>query len=290
RLESALMAIDLLLCNDKDEAYKMAENLRKINEERKSITNKGTEDVKLQIEETDLKKDKVLVVFEEDIHESVAGIVAGRIKEVYNKPTIVLTKSLDGAKGSGRSIEQYNIFEELNNCKDLLKGFGGHPMAAGLSLSIDNIKSLRFKLNNITILTEEDFYKRRYIDIVFPISSLNDKIMEDLNLLEPFGMGNPKPSFGVKELKIKKLYKYGAKGNVLKFNLHDNKNTYIDGVIFNDTIKFEDSIISKYGEDELERLYKGKENNVDLDIIYYPSYNDYNGRRSIQITIESYRV
>lgn len=290
RLESALLAIDLLLCKDKTLAYEMAENLRSINEDRKAITNTGIENVKDQIEETSLKEDKVLVIFEPEIHESVAGIIAGRIKEMYHKPTIVLTKSLDGAKGSGRSIEEYNIFEELNKCKEILRGFGGHPMAAGLSLDIDNIEGLRIKLNAITSLTEEDLFKKIHIDLVLPISFLNDKLMNDLNLLEPFGKGNSKPLFGDKGLKIKKLYKYGAKGNVLKFNLYDNKDKLIDALIFNDTSKFEQEVIERYGNEELQKLYNGKDNSIILDIIYYPSYNDYNGKRSIQITIESYRL
>ncbi|OLS01673.1 single-stranded-DNA-specific exonuclease RecJ [Tissierella creatinophila] len=290
RLETALLALDLLLCKDEITAYEIAENLRALNEERKAITNIGIEGVKQQIEETKLKKDKVLLVFVPDIHESVAGIVAGRIKEMYNKPTIVLTKSVDGVKGSGRSIDVYNLFEELNECKELLKGFGGHPMAAGLSLHRDNIENLRTKLNNITSLKEEDFYKKIYIDLVLPISFLNDSVMEDLNLLEPFGKGNSKPLFGEKNLSIKKLYKYGEKKNVLKFNLYDNKSTYIDALIFNNTLNFEESIISKYGNEELEKLYRGEENNISLDIIYYPSYNHYNGKTTIQITIESYRI
>lgn len=290
RLETALLALDLLLCKDKIRAYEIAENLRALNEERKAITNIGIEGVKQQIEQTKLKKDKVLVVFVPDIHESVAGIVAGRIKEMYNKPTIVLTKSVDGVKGSGRSIDVYNLFEELNECKELLKGFGGHPMAAGLSVHREDIENLRAKLNNITSLKEEDFYKKIYIDLVLPISFLNDSVMEDLNLLEPFGKGNSKPLFGEKDLSIKKLYKYGEKKNVLKFNLYDNKSTYIDALIFNNTLNFEESIISKYGNEELEKLYRGEENNISLDIIYYPSYNHYNGKTSIQITIESYRI
>lgn len=290
RLETALLAIDLLLSEDKKKATEIAENLRELNEERKSITNIGIENIKSQIKDTELNKDKVLIVFEPNIHESVAGIIAGRIKEMYNKPTIVLTKSLTGVKGSARSIEEYNIFEELNACKELLIGFGGHPMAAGLSLDIADIDKLRIKLNAITDLSEEDFYKKIYIDMVLPIESLNDSLMKDLNLLEPFGKGNSKPLFGDKHLKIKKLFKYGAKENVLKFNLYDNKGTYIDGLIFNDTISFEDAIVSKYGKETLDKLYRGQENNVSLDIIYYPSYNDYNGKRTIQITIESFRI
>ena len=290
RLDTALLALELLLCRDETKAYEIAEKLRSLNEERKTITNIGIENIQKKIEETSLKEDKVIVVFEPEVHESVAGIIAGRIKDQYNKPTIVLTKSIDGAKGSGRSIEGYNIFEELNQCKELFKDFGGHPMAAGLSLDLENIELLRNKLNSITTLNEEDFYRKIYIDLVLPISFLNDNLMKDLNKLEPFGKGNSKPLFGDKALIIKKLYKYGAKGNVLKFNLYDNKNTYIDAVIFNDTLNFEDSITSKYGEEELQRLYRGEKNNVSLDIIYYPSYNHYNGRTSIQITIQSYRV
>ena len=290
RLESALLALDLLLCKSKIESYEKAENLRKLNEDRKSITNIGIEDVKKQIEEKGLKNDKVLVVFVPNIHESVAGIIAGRIKDMYNKPTIVLTKSKYGVKGSARSIDEYNIFEELNECKDLLTEFGGHPMAAGLSLNLDDIENLRTKLNKQTTLTEDDFHKKIYIDLVLPLSFLSDSVMEDLNLLEPFGKGNSKPLFGDKGLSIKKLYKYGAEGNVLKFNLYDNKSTYIDGLIFNNTLSFEESIISKYGNEELQKLYRGENNNISLDIIYYPSYNHYNGKTSIQITIESYRV
>lgn len=290
RLDTALLALELLLCRDETKVYEIAEKLRSLNEERKTITNIGIENIQKKIEETSLKEDKVIVVFEPEVHESVAGIIAGRIKDQYNKPTIVLTKSIDGAKGSGRSIEGYNIFEELNQCKELFKDFGGHPMAAGLSLDLENIELLRNKLNSITTLNEEDFYRKIYIDLVLPISFLNDNLMKDLNKLEPFGKGNSKPLFGDKALIIKKLYKYGAKGNVLKFNLYDNKNTYIDAVIFNDTLNFEDSITSKYGEEELQRLYRGEKNNVSLDIIYYPSYNHYNGRTSIQITIQSYRV
>lgn len=290
RLESALKALELLTSKDKAVATQIAEELRALNEERKAITNLGIENVKTQIKDTSLKNDKILVVYEPNIHESVAGIVAGRIKDMYNKPTIVLTESTDSVKGSGRSIEEYNIFEGLNAYRDLLLRFGGHPMAAGLSLDYDNIDKLRKSLNLSTNLNEEDLYRKVYIDMVLPIKFLNDNLMEDLNLLQPFGKGNSKPLFGDKEVKIKKLYKYGEKGNVLKFNLYDGKGVFIDGVAFNHTENFEEAIISKYGHEELEKLYRGKENNILLDIIYYPAYNEYMGRKSIQVTIESYRV
>lgn len=290
RLESALVALELLLTEDKSKAMKIAKDLKALNEERKNLTGKGFEDIVSQIEEEGLNQNKILVVYDENIHESVAGIIAGRIKDSYNKPTIVLTKSSDGVKGSGRSIKEYNIFEELNKSRDLLSNFGGHPMAAGLSLKEKNILPLRERLNNITTLTEEDIYKKIYIDLALPISFLNDNFMDDLKSLEPFGKGNAKPLFGDKGLKIKKLFKFGKEGNVLKFNLYNGRRTYIDAVLFNDTSNFEEMLTEKYGERELQKLYKGVDNDICLDLIYYPKYNEYRGRKTIQIIIESYRI
>lgn len=290
RLESALIALELLLTEDKSKAMKIAKDLKALNEERKNLTGKGFEDIVSQIEEEGLNQNKILVVYDEDIHESVAGIIAGRIKDSYNKPTIVLTKSSDGVKGSGRSIKEYNIFEELNKSRDLLSNFGGHPMAAGLSLKEKNILPLRERLNNITTLTEEDIYKKIYIDLALPIAFLNDSFMDDLKKLEPFGKGNAKPLFGDKKLKIKKLFKFGKEGNVLKFNLYNGRRTYIDAVLFNDTSNFEEMLTEKYGGRELQKLYKGVDNDICLDLIYYPKYNEYRGRKTIQIIIESYRI
>lgn len=290
RLESAYRALELFLCQDKAEALKIAKYLREVNDERKSLTIAGCESVVAQIENSSIKDDKILLVYEPDIHESVAGIIAGRVKETYNKPTIVLTDGQDGVKGSARSIEEYNIFEELSRCKDLLNRFGGHPMAAGLSLDKKNIDILRDRLNSLSKLTEDNFVKKVFIDMALPIEYINYKLIEDLNSLEPFGMGNTKPIFGDKNLKIKRMFKFGNNNNVIKLILESKKGIIVDGIIFYDDGSFEESIINRYGEDELERVLKGMDNNISLDIIYYPSINEYMGKTSIQIVIQGYRI
>src|SRR5699024_7953553 len=275
RLETASTAVELLLSRDELEAKNKAQELKKLNDERKDLTEKGLESIIEKIENSSLKDDKVLIIYEPDIHESVAGIIAGRVKDIYYKPTIVLTQGEEGIKGSGRSIEEYNIFEELTQCKDLLDNFGGHPMAAGLSLQYDNIKYLKNKLNDITTLTDEDLIRKIYIDLGLPIDYINYKLIEELSILEPFGKGNSRPVFGEKELKIKKMFKLGVNQNVLKFIFQSKKGMTIEGILFNNVSDFEDSIIEKYGEEVLDKLYKGIDNNVFVDIIYYPSINEY---------------
>ena len=290
RLESAYRAVELLLCKDMTEALKIAKYLREVNDERKSLTKRGYEKVVLQIDGSPIKKHKILLIYDPDIHESVAGIIAGRVKEAYNKPTIILTNGQDGVKGSARSIDEYNIFEELSKCKSLLNRFGGHPMAAGLSLEKENIDLLRERLNSLSDLTEDNFIKKIYIDMALPIDYINYKLIEDLNALEPFGMGNSKPLFGDRGLKIRRMFKFGNNNNVIKLILESKKGTILDGIIFNDDGSFEETIIDKYGTDELERVLKGMDNNISLDIIYYPNINEYMGKTSIQIIIQGYRI
>ena len=204
RLDSALYALKLLLCEDVVLAYEIAKNLRDLNEDRKNLTSSGVEMVINQIEKKNMNDNKVLVVYEPEVHESIAGIIAGRIKDRYNKPTIVLTKGNEGVKGSARSIEDYNMFEELSKCKNLLNKFGGHPMAAGLSLDEDKIEALRKRLNEFTSLTDEDLIPKVYIDMELPIEYISYKLIEEIKILEPFGKGNSKPLFGGKKLKIQR--------------------------------------------------------------------------------------
>lgn len=289
RLDTAYIALELLLSEDELDAKTKAQELKRLNDERKYLTEKGTENIIDIIESTSLKDDKILIVYNPDIHESVAGIIAGRIKDIYYKPTIVLTQGRKGIKGSGRSIKEYNIFEELTKCKELLDVFGGHPMAAGLSLDYSKIDPLRNKLNNISNLTEDDLIRKVYIDLGLPIEYVNYKLIEELSILEPFGKGNPKPIFGEKNLRINRLFKLGINKNVLKMMLESSKGTIIEGILFNDITSFEDSIINKYGEEILDNMYKGIDNNCLVDIIYYPSINEYMGKTNIQIIIENYR-
>lgn len=289
RLDTALYALEMLLTEDIQLAYEMAQNLRELNDDRKDMTSDGVVKVVNQIEEGNLQKCKILVIYEPTIHESIAGIIAGRIKDKYNKPTIVLTRGNEGVKGSARSIEEFNMFEELSKCKDLLNRFGGHPMAAGLSLDEANINELRVRLNDLTILSDEDLIPKIYIDMELPIEYINYKLIEDIKILEPFGKGNSKPLFGDKKLRIQKGTILGAKKNVLKLNLVSSKGQRIEGLLFNEINSFIDIIENNYGKDQLEKMYKGIENNISVDILYYPDINSYMGNITLQVIIKNYR-
>ena len=290
RLDSAMKALELLLSEDPKEASILAKELRGLNEERKQMTQDGVETIIEAIENSDLKEDKVIVIYEPSIHESIAGIIAGRIKERYHRPTIVLTEGKDGVKGSGRSIESYNMFEELTSSKDILNRFGGHPMAAGLTLDKENIDNLRNRLNQVTRLTEEDLIPRVYIDMQLPLEYLSFELLDELKVLEPYGKGNSKPIFGEKELRLRKGAVLGVNKNVLKLNLQSKENKSIEGIFFGDIPGFEESIKSIYGEDELNKLYNGIDNRIEIDILYYPTINEYMGRSTLQANIQSYRM
>lgn len=290
RLDSALIALELLLSEDFDHASLLAKELRELNEERKQMTKDGVEKIINIIENSKIKEDRVLVIYEPEIHESIAGIIAGRIKEKYNRPTLVLTQGKEGVKGSGRSIEGYNMFVELSGCKELLLKFGGHPMAAGLTLEDVNIDKLRKKLNTNTSLTDDDLIPRIYIDMRLPLDYISFKLINELKLLEPFGKGNNKPIFGEKNLKINQGFILGAKKNVLKLVLENENKKMIEGIIFGDIITFENLINATYGRNELDKIYKGVSNNIKLDILYYPTVNEYNGYSNLQVIIESYRI
>lgn len=288
RLESATDALKLLLMEDPAEAREIARNLRLLNEERKSMTELGIDRIMKQIESSIIKEDKILVVFDSQIHESIAGIVAGRIKDFYYKPTIVLTESKDGVKGSGRSIVDYNLYEELVKCKHLLGRFGGHPMAAGVSLDEKNIDLLRNELNKNTNLTEEQLIPKIYIDMALSIDYINYNLVDELNLLEPFGKGNPKPVFGDRHLRISRGFALGVNKNVIKLILK-SKNSTIEGIIFEDVKNFEEKVILEYGKRELENIYKGIENSFFIDILYNPDINKFRGKTTLQVIIQSYR-
>ncbi len=289
RLESAILALELLMEEEEDKSIEMAKNLRNINEERKKMTQDGLQKVMEIIEKSSMKEDKILVIYEPEIHESIAGIIAGRIKELYYKPTIVLTKGLEGVKGSARSIEEYNMFEEMTKCKDILNRFGGHPMAAGLSLDEENISILRENLNSYTTLTAEDLIPKIYIDMGLPMEYINYELVNDLKTLEPFGKGNPKPIFGEKNLKINKLSVLGKNKNVLKLEIESKVGTTMEAMYFGDVETFQNTLIEKYGNEEMDKLYKGIKNQVLIDIIYNPNINEYMGNSKLQLIIQKFR-
>lgn len=289
RLDSAKKGLELLLMEDDEEAKNLAQEIVDLNDARKNMTKEGVDRAINIIDSTDINNDKILVVYIPDIHESLAGIVAGRVKEQYNKPTIILTKSEEGVKGSARSIEEYNMFEGLLACKELLDKFGGHPMAAGLSLQEDKVDELRKALNNKCELTDEDLTRKIMIDSSLPLEYLNLHLIEELNVLEPFGKGNSKPVFGVRDAKITKAILLGKDKNVLKLKLLTNNNITIDAMIFNDLENFESKIIEKYGNEELDNLYNKSNNNIPMDFTFYPSINEWNGNKSIQIVVNGIR-
>ena len=289
RLDTAKKAIKLLSTNDYEEAAYLAKELKELNDERKDLTSKGLDKAIEIIESSDLKNDRVLVVYLPDCHESLAGIIAGRIKEKYYKPTIVLTDAKDCAKGSCRSIEAYNIFEELQKCSDLLLKFGGHPMAAGLSLSKENIDCFRIKLNANCNLTSEDIIPKISIDVLLPLGYLNESLIDELRVIEPCGKANEKPVFADKDIIVNRIRKLGKNQNVLKLNITNKYNKTLDAMYFGDVESFEEYMASKFGQSELEKAYKGLQNDIRLSIIYYPDINEYNGIKTLQINIKEYQ-
>lgn len=290
RLDTAKKGIRLLLAEYKEEANEIAQDLKSLNDERKDMTVESVEEAKLQVETTSIKEDKVLVVYLPECHESIAGIVAGRVRDAYNKPTIILTKSDKAVKGSSRSIEAYNMFKELTKSKEYLVQFGGHPMAAGLSLEEENISSLRSSLNEQTRLTEKDLLAKVSIDIVLPIGYVTEDLIEELNVLEPFGKGNPKPVFAEREIKVIRAFLLGKNKNVLKFNIINKFGKKMDAMYFGDTEKFLDGLRDRFGDSQVDKMFMNMENDVTFNITYYPNINEYNGNRNLQIIISNYLI
>lgn len=290
RLRSAEMALSLLLCKDPKEALDLALHLKELNEERKDMTAKGVEDAIALVESSERKKDKVLVVYLPGCHESLAGIIAGRVREKYNKPVFILTDSEDGGlKGSGRSIEAYSMFEEMTKVKDLMSKYGGHPMAAGLSLPKENLEPFRQELNRLSTLTEKDFIEKVLIDIPMPISYITEHLVEELSLLEPFGTANEKPLFAQKNLSILNARILGANRNVLKMKVADETGYQMEGIYFGNIPEFNEYVSSQFGENELEYIYQGRVNSVRMSFTYYPGINEFRGVKTLQLVIRNYQ-
>lgn len=289
RLDTVKIALDLLSETDETKAAIMAQELKELNESRKSLTVAGFEQAVEKIEGSSLKDDKVLLVLLDDCHESLVGIIAGRIKEKYHKPTLVFTRVEDGfIKGSGRSIEAYNMFMELTRQKVLLARFGGHPMAAGLTLLEANLEELRKNLNEAAALTEEDFIPVVRIDVPMPIGYVTMDFIHQLELLEPFGKGNTKPVFAQKHFRILKARVLGKNRNVLKMLVIDDNQTTADAIYFGDIPAFEAFIEEEFGALQKKLMFEGKSNSVELSMTYYPDINEYMGTKSIQMVVTGY--
>ncbi len=276
RLQTAKLALRLLQAGTKEEADRLAEELKELNDMRKDMTARGEAEAVRQVEEQ-YGEDKVLVVFLPECHESLAGIIAGRVREKFHKPALVLTKSQEAegmAKGSGRSIEQYHMFQGLCEVADLLPKFGGHPMAAGLSIEEKNIEEFRRRLNENARLTEEDFIPRIWIDVPMPFEYVTEGLIKEFQSLEPFGQGNEKPLFAQKNLLIRSARVFGRNRNVVKLSLVTETGVPVDGILFGD------------GDAFLEKQ-AGKER---MDMVYYPDVNEYNGTRTLQAVIKKYKL
>lgn len=272
RLDTAARSLELLLADNMEDAMKLADDLYDLNQSRKAMTEQGKEQAIQSIEENNLGKDRVLVVYLPDCHESLAGIIAGRIREAYNKPVFVLTKGADGVKGSGRSIEAYSMYEELVKCSDLLTQFGGHPMAAGLSMKEKNVELFRRRLNDNCTLTEQDLIPKIMIDVPMPISYLSKKLTEQLKVLEPFGKGNSKPLFAQKNLRAVGIRVFGRNRNVAKMLLIDGNGIKMDAVYFGEAQEFVDFVQA----------------HDTISVTYYPEINVFQGRENLQVVIKNY--
>lgn len=273
RLDTAKRALELLNASNRREAVTLAADLKELNDSRKEMTEEGVEEAVRQIESSSWKDDQVLVVYLPECHESIAGIIAGRIKERYYRPTFVLTKAETGVKGSGRSIEAYDMFAEMSRCRELFTKFGGHKLAAGLSLEEENVEAFRKRINELADLTEEDLQMKVSIDMRLPFPYINEELIHELKILEPFGKGNGKPLFAESKLRVIQPRIFGKNRNVLKCRLEDQQGNQMEAVYFGEV------------EDCLQQMEKKQI----MSFTYYPTVNEYMGKRTIQLTIVNYQ-
>ncbi|MCD7835003.1 MAG: DHH family phosphoesterase [Lachnospiraceae bacterium] len=317
RLDTAKRSLRLLLSETEEEAEELAAQLKELNDERKAMTEEAEKAACALIESDErYQKDRVLVVYLPECHESIAGIVAGRLRERYYKPTFVLTdaktpeedaeheageaadepgageacaKDTGVAKGSGRSIEAYSMFEEMVKCQDLFLKFGGHPMAAGFSLEKNRISDMRRRLNENCTLTEDELAEKVSIDVAMPINYISSKVVEELSLLEPFGKGNEKPLFADTSLFVVSARILGKNKNVVKMRVQNRQGYTMDALLFGDPEPFQAYLRQKFGEKEVQNVFSGRSNRIHMDFTYYPSIDEYMGRTSLQIVIKNYR-
>ncbi|BAK80972.1 single-stranded-DNA-specific exonuclease RecJ [Candidatus Arthromitus sp. SFB-rat-Yit] len=292
RLDSGMKGLDILLCDDKEKAYELASEIKDLNDKRKSMTLEGfVESLKI-IKEENYLNSNVIVIYNENIHESIAGIIAGRIKERFYKPTIVLTKGEGCCKGSARSIEGINIFDLISENRDLLEAFGGHPMAAGLSIKEENINLFRDRLNKSSRIDKDKYINTVYIDIFCPIQEIDYDFVKDLDKLEPFGKSNLKPVIGDKHLRVYSIKRIGKNKNYISIKLISTDDKIFDFVYFGDAEEFDKSFSNSYSRVELERLYSGKcnmNNQFFIDVLYEVSIDNYNFSEMIKYFLLKYR-
>ena len=274
KLDTAKRALALLRAKTEREADMLAGDLKALNESRRDMTDRVVDEAMAKVEQTDIRGDKVLVIYLPDCHESLAGLVAGRVRENYYRPVFVLTDSEDGVKGSGRSIESYSMYEELTGCGDLLTKFGGHPMAAGLSLDKENVEKFKRRLNDQCTLSEEELTEKVVIDMELPFAAITEQFIEELEYMEPFGKGNTKPVFAARGVAMQHVKIIGKNKNVAKATAIDVAGNRMEAICFHDAQEF------------AERCER---NNGKMSITFYPGINEFRGERKIQIVITHYR-
>ena len=289
RLDTAKRALELLRAGTQKEADILAGDLKALNDSRKDMTEEAVKQAEEQVETTTISKDKVLVVYLPDCHESLAGIVAGRIRENYYKPVFVLTDTEEGVKGSGRSIDGYHMYEELNKCKELLTKFGGHRLAAGLSLPKENVGKFREMLNKKCTLTEEEMKEKVTIDMEMSFGCVTEGLVKELELLEPFGKGNTKPVFAARDVTLLGARILGKDRNVLKLQVQDVNGCRIEAMLFHHADDFLGKLEEQYGKTEVEALLKGRGRQIRISMTYYPDINEYMGKKTPQIVVTHYR-
>ncbi len=288
RLDTAERALSMFRTKDQAQAVTIAGELKALNDSRKEMTLFGTAQAMDQIENTPIRDDKVLVVFLPDCHESLAGIIAGRVRERYHRPVFVLTRSEEGVKGSGRSIEAYHMYDKMSECKELYTKYGGHKMAAGVSMPEENVEAFRAFLNAHSGLKEEDLVEVIHIDVPMPMSYVTPELVRQLSLLEPFGNGNPKPVFAQKNVRVCRGRILGKNKNVGKYRVADEVGREYDMMYFGDLERWHAFLAAHFGQEEADRLYYGGSSAIVISVIYYPDINVYRGREELQIVMQDY--
>ncbi len=288
RLDTARRALRMFVTDDRAEAATIAGELKELNDSRKSMTLQGTQRAVEMIEGSDMRRDKVLVVYLPDCHESLAGIIAGRLRERYCRPVFVLTDSEDGVKGSGRSIEAYHMYDRMSECKELYTKYGGHRMAAGVSMPPENVDLFRRYLNGHCGLSEEDFEEKICIDVPMPMSYVTADFVRQLAVLEPFGNGNPKPVFAQRNLRLISGRILGRNSNVGKYVVEDGDGRQFEMMYFGDLERWHGFLRENFGPEACGRLYRGVGGGMCIHVIYYPDLNVYQGRERLQMVMQDY--
>lgn len=289
RLDTARRALRLFISESPEEAAEVADELVILNEERKEMTRQGVEEAKQLVEEGGYENDPVLILYLPNVHESIAGIIAGRIREYYYRPTFILTKGEDGVKGSGRSTEEYSMYEQMCKCSDLLTKFGGHPMAAGLSLPEENVEAFRKQMNENCPFRAEEMVQTIHIDVPMPVDYVTNALVEEFSILAPFGKDNPKPVFADRNLKISRMWSVGKNQNVLRMTLISEQGRPLSAIYFGDIETMQTYLVEQYGKQEVEKAFHGRENSMQISIVYSPKINTYRDSETLQFEIQYYR-